>query len=274
MANFGTRQNNDRDVNQVNVNTKSFQFMNKDGFDPSTLTVGAWNEMLSIRINPALEKSKQVDGRVFDYDKYVATSLTKDKVMMILYKIEKDIKPAITAGEDKTIGVQVGGDSLFVVGTGVKMTGSVKPFVAVHKSLNPDTKKPEMSMFYEFRKDMTIDDYDHETGSYNIDESISSEFELFIMLLKAYISVGSGFATHATRYLDKWQNDKLNSTINSIAQKVGASTGSGSGFSGYSGGSRANIFGISKPSSSNSSNIDNDPMPFGDINDLNSMLNE
>ena len=271
MANFNTRQNNDKD-NQVTVNTKSFQFMNRDGFEPSTMTVGAWNEMLSIRINPALEKSKQVDGRVFDYDKFVATSLTKDKVMMILYKIEKNINSAIKAGEDKTIGVQVGGDSLFVVGTGVKITGSVKPYVAIHKALNPDTKKPEMSMFYEFRRDMSIDDYDYETGSYNIDENINNEFELFVMLLKAYISVGSGFATHTTRYIDKWQNDKLNNTINSIAQKVGASTGSG--FSGYSGGSRTNIFGNSKPSSNNSSHDDNDPMPFGDINDLNSMLNE
>ena len=154
MANFGTRQNNDKDANQVSVNTKSFQFM-----PMSNRLLQTWaklpvlspkmlrqvqngrrhrRQMLSIRINPALEKSKQVDGRVFDYDKYVATSLTKDKVMMLLYKIEKDIKPAITAGEDKTVGVQVGGDSLFVVGTGVKMTGSVKPFAAVHKSLNPD----------------------------------------------------------------------------------------------------------------------------------------
>lgn len=271
MANFGTKQNNDKDT-QVSVNTKCYQFMNKDGFDPSTLTISGWNEMFSIRINPALDKSRQVDGRVFDYDKFVATSLTKDKAMMILYKIEKFIIPAIEKGEDKSIGVQVGGDSLFVVGTGVKMTGSVRPFVAIHKSLNPETKKPEMSMFYEFRKDMTIDDYDHETGSYTIDSDIESEFKLFVYLLKSFILVGSGFGTHMNRYIEKFYKDKLMETVNSIAQKVGASTGS-TGFRSSGFGTRQNVFGNNNNSSSNKSD-DNDPIPFGDINDLNSMIND
>lgn len=275
MANFGTRQNNDKDNNQVNVNTKSFQFMNRDGFEPSTMTVGGWNEMFSIRINPALDKSKQTDGRIFDYDKYVATSLTREKATMVLYKIEKVIKPAIEAGEDKTIGIQVGGDSLFVVGTGVKMLGSVRPYVAIHKSLNPDTKKPEMSMFYEFRSDITIDEYDYTTGSYTVSEPVHNEFELFSILLKAYIISGSGFSTHMNRFIDKYYNDRLMTTVNAIAQKTGASSGYGNGSrtGGYSN-NRQNIFGSNRASSDNMSDDGNDPVPFGDISDLNSMLND
>ena len=83
---FGTQQNNDKD-NTPNINTRSYVFMNKDGFDPSALTVGAWNEMLSLRINPALDKSRQTENKVFDYDKSVSTSLTAEKVTLLLYKI-------------------------------------------------------------------------------------------------------------------------------------------------------------------------------------------
>ena len=83
MAFYGTQQNNEKD-NTPNVNTRSYQFMNRDGFDPSALSVGAWNEMLSLRINPALDKSRQSEGRVFDYDKSVSTSLTAEKVTLLL----------------------------------------------------------------------------------------------------------------------------------------------------------------------------------------------
>ena len=272
MANFGTRQNNDKD-NQINVNTKIFQFMNKDGFDPSSMTIGGWNEMFSIRFNPTLDKSKQTEGRVFDYDKYVTTSLNREKATMLLYKIEKEIKPALENSEEKTVGIQVGGDSLFVVSTGVKLLGSVKPYVAIHKSLNPDTKKPEISMFYEFKSDVTIDDYDYTSGNYSISEVIHNEFELFVLLIKSYIIAGSGFATHINKYIEKFINDRLNNTINAIAQKVGASSSTGYRSNGYNG-TRQNIFDNTTSTNNSDDSDDNDPMPFGDINDLNSMLND
>ena len=47
----GNKQNNQE---KTNVNTKAKQFMNKDGFCPSTLILGYWNEGISLKMHPAL----------------------------------------------------------------------------------------------------------------------------------------------------------------------------------------------------------------------------
>lgn len=270
MANFGTAQNNDKD-NQTSVNTRSYQFMNRDGFEPSSLTVGAWNENLSMRINPMLEPSKQSENRVFDYDRYVTTALTLEKAMLLAYRIEKDLIPAIENGIDKSIGIQVGGDSLLVVGTGKRITGEIRPFLAIHKSLNPDTKKPELSMFYEFKSSSSIDDYDEKTGAYSISDSVCTEFKLFVILIKSFIKFGGNFTAHANRYVDRFYNTKLMNNITAIGQKVGAQMSSGN--NSYGGGyKRNNIFGQSNQSAS-SSMSDAEMSDIGDINDLNEYMN-
>lgn len=271
MANFGTSQNNDKD-NQVSVNTKAYQFMNREGFEPSSLTVGSWNENLSLRINPMLEPSKQSDNRVFDYDRFVTTALTLEKAMLLLYRIEKDLLPAVESGEDKSIGIQVGGDSLLVVGTGKRLTGSIRPFLAIHKSLNPDTKKPELSMFYEFRSASSIDDYDETTGSYKISDSVYTEFKVFVNLLKSFINLGGNFTAHASKYNDRFYNTKLLNSVTAIGQKVGAQLPGGNNGSYGNSFKRGNIF--SQPSSNNTPSIsDADMTDIGDINDLNEYMN-
>ena len=267
MANYGTSQNNDKD-NQISVNTRGYQFMNRDGFEPSSLQVGAWNENMSLRINPMLEPSKQTETRIFDYDRYVSTALTLEKAMLLLYKIEKEIIPAIENDIDKSIGIQVGGDSLVVVGTGKRLTGSIRPFFAIHKSLNPDTKKPEMSMFYEFKATSSIDDYNESTGTYSLSESVYTEFKLFVFLLKSFINFGSNFAAHANRFVQRFSNSKLMSTVNAIGQKVGVPTNEYNSGGGYR---RSNIF--DQPSSQSSQVTDADYADIGDINDLNEFAN-
>ena len=271
MAFYGTQQNNEKD-NTPNVNTRSYQFMNKDGFDPSALSVGAWNEMLSLRINPALDKSRQTEGRVFDYDKSVSTSLTAEKVTLLLYKIQKEIIPAIESDEDKSIGIPLnGGESLLVVGTGKRLTNTITPFLAIHKSLNPDTKKPEMSMFYEFKKSSSIDDYNEQTGAYSLVSDIHSELKLFVELLKAFIIGTSNFTVHAERLVNKYNNDKLQNNILAIGQKVGATMTGGTNRS-Y--GQRQNIFGNTSNTPSYSNNSGADMAELGSIEDLNSFMNE
>ena len=221
--NFNT-QNNAKD-NTISMNTRGYQFMNRNGFDPSALTVGFWNEMLSLRINPALEPSKQTESKVFDYDKAVSTSLTLEKITTLLYGITKVVLPAIEAKEDKSVAISVSGDTLVAVGTGKRLTGDIRPFLAIHKSLNPDTKKPEMSIFYEFKTSDTINDYNESTGEYNLCKGIQSELILFVELLKSAIIGLSNATAHASRNVGKWQSEKLNGQISAIAEKVGAPNG-------------------------------------------------
>ena len=236
MAGFGTRQNNERDE-RMNINTRSYQFMNKDGFDPSALSVGAWNEMLSLRINPALEPSKQTDNRVFDYDKSVSTSLTLEKVGVLLSEIRKVIIPAIEAGEDKTIGITLnGGESMVVVGTGKRLTGSIKPFLGIYKGINPNTRKPEMAIFYEFKTTQVVEDYDETTGNYSISE-VSVELDTFSDILRAFIMNCSNFGTHSYRVVRRFEDEK----INAIAAKLGVAGSNNRQYKSYN--NSQNVFG-------------------------------
>ena len=263
---FGTKQNNDYNTDKKSVNTNIYQFKNKEGFEPSTLQIRGWDEMLSMRINPALEPSKQSKEQIFDYERFVATSLNMEKAMLLLYKINKDIIPAIENDEEKNIGINVGGDSLITVGTGKKITGSIKPYLAIFKGLNPDTKKPEQSIFYEFKTSMTIDDYDANTGNYTVNEGYQAELYLFMDILKSFIQ--SAAVAHNIRYNTRYTSDRLVSNVTAIANKVGADTGYKSSGSSY--GPRRNVFGSSNANTSNSFNSDSfaEMEELGDLNDL------
>lgn len=270
--NFGTRQNNEND-NRKSITTKVYQFKNKEGFEPSTLQVSGWDEMFSLRINPALPPEKQSKDQLYDYDKFVATSLNMEKVMLLLYKIKKDIMPAIENNEEKNIGISVAGDSLVTVGTGKKITNNIRPYIAIHKGLNPDTKKAEHSIYYEFKKSMTVDDYSPETGEYTIDSNISAEFMLFIELMKSFI-VNSNFNSHVNRYNNRYSNNRMFNTMNSIAEKVGVELNP----KGYSG--KTSIFGkdaaMSKSPFSTSTNNSNNfdiAMEHIGMDDLDEALN-
>jgi len=221
--NFGNLQNNAKD--QVNVNTRGVQFMNKEGFDPSTLLVGYWNEMISLKMHPALEKSKQTESKVFDYEKVISTAITLEKAITLCDGIVKKIFPAIEKGEQASVGVPVGSDSLIVVSTGVTMTGSVRPYIAIHKALDEKTKKPEVSIYYEFGQSYTVDNYDEKTGSFEVTKGINSELYLFYEILDAAKLGMSNAIAHSIRVVDKYYRDRMMNDIGEIAAKLGVSTG-------------------------------------------------
>lgn len=258
---FGTRQNNDGDT-QKNITTKVYQFKNKTGFEPSTLQVSGWNEMFSIRINPALPENKQTKEQIFDYDKFVATSLNMEKATALLYKIEKSIKPAIENDEEKNVGVNIAGTSLVTIGTGKKITGEIRPYIAIHKELDPDTKKAGQSIYYEFKTIISVDDYDSETGEYSIDNSVQGEFELFCDLLKSFI-INNNFIHHVNKNCGKYYNDKIVSTINAIAEKLGIET-KPSYYSSYK--NKQSIFNQENSYSDDINNIE-------EVSDLDGLLN-
>lgn len=271
---FGTRQNNDG-ADKKSINTRIYQFKNKDGFEPSSLSITGWDEMMSLRINPTLPPDKQSKEQIFDYDKFVSTSLSLEKAMLLLYKINKDIIPAIENSEDKNIGISVGGDSLVTIGTGKTLGGdeALRLYLAIHKGLNPDTKKPEQSIYYEFKKAMTIDDYNAETGEYTISEGYEAEFNLFVELLKSFIRT-SNFNYHNNRYGNRFTTDRINNTIYSIADKVGADSGS-SRYNNNGNSYRKNVFGNNGGGfSDSSSNYTSDDAALENIGDLNDLMNE
>lgn len=219
---YNNMQNNAKDRDD-SVNTRSINFYNKDGFDPSTLSLGFWNEtFLTLRIAPTLDQNKQTQTRIYDYDKQVSTAMSIQTIMILVHSIRKFIIPAIEAGENKSVGVQVGGDSLIVVGTGVKETGAVKPYVAIHAGLNPDTKKSETSIYYEFNKGKSINDYNSETGSYELVSDINHEFMIFVEILEHAIKALSKADVHAMRTVMRAYNNKLMNSVIAIGNAVHA----------------------------------------------------
>ena len=264
---FGST-NNSQD--KKSTNTRGIQFRNKNGFDPSAISFNFWDEFLAIRINPALPQAQQTNTKVYDYEKTVSTALSVSKMALLLNRVRTVIVPAITAGEDKTVGVSVGGDSLICVGTGKALTGEIRPYIAIHKSLNQETMKPEMSIYYEFNKDQSIDDYDAKTGKYNCVNGLNSEFLAFELILEASIYALTRAEAHADRLTNQWANDRQSNLLNSIAEKLGLSVQSNN--NGYS--SRNSI---SFNSNSNNSDYgmknETETEILNDINGIDEFLN-
>lgn len=268
--NSNNGQNNSKE--KANVNTTALQMMNKDGFDGgSTLVLAYWNSLISIKIHPALELSKQSETKRFDYEKMVSTAISLEKAHILITKIEKDILPAIEKSENKVVGIPVGADSLLVIGTGLKLTGEINPYLAIHKSLDPKTKKPELSMVYSFNKDMSIDDYDVETGTFEVGKNLNAELMIFVSVLKSSIIGLSNAIVHSSRCVDKYFKDKLSGDIGEIANKLGVETVS-SGRSSYP--KRQDIF-SSGGKSSESANLDTLPRVenLDHIDDIDKFLN-
>lgn len=228
--NFNNSGNNQRDT-QTNVNTRGPQFMNREGFVPSTLIVGFWNEMVSLKIHPALPKEKQTDNKVFDYEQVIMTSITLEKISVLIDRIEKDIVPHLE-NPSKSIfrGVPIGGDSLIGVGVRVEEgdTNTVaKAYLAIFKNLDPSTKKPESGIFYEFKRSYTVDDYDPKTGEFSTTHDIQGELLTFLEILKAARTAMSNATSHSMRTVDKYYKDRILNTLNEVASKLGVSTGGG-----------------------------------------------
>ena len=238
--------NSKQNKQEVNVNTRGYRFMNKDGFCPSTLLCGFWNDMISLKIHPALPESKQTASSVYDYNQMVATSLSIEKAVILIDKIETVIEPAIERGEVKSIAVLIGGNNLVHVGSGIH--GEIHPFVGIHKSLDPETKKPQDSLFYEFvdSSQITIEDYNPETGGYTGSKPVQCELKTFVEILKASVSALCGAPAHSTRYVDKFYRDKVLNSVMGIGEKMGISDDNG-----YSGNKSGVDFGFGNKSDSN-----------------------
>ena len=215
------QQNNSKD-NKNSVNTRGVQFFNRESFCPSTLSVGFWNELISIKINPALPKDQQSEAKIYDYTKSVITTLSIDKASALIYEIENTILPALKEGEKLSISVPTSLDSLLTVGVG-ELKGVYMPYVAIHKGIQQN-KIPQMSIYYEFNPINLVEDYNENNGEFKVKTSNLSEFLAFTYILKASVFALTHANTHSHRFVGKWNNDKLNGMIEEISSKLGISS--------------------------------------------------
>lgn len=231
--------NTNNSNNEKTVSTRGgIDFRNENGFDPCMLSVDLWKSCVSLKLNPALPPEKQTEYKKFDFDTTMYTALTPQNAYILLKNIEEVIYPAIKNNEKKFVGVPVNGNGLIGVGSG--RTDGSEPYIGVFKGLDPDTKKPENGMCYQFKENVVIEDYDFETGKY---EAVSipaiTELQLFVLILKEGIKAATNAQTHSYRNVQNYYNTTMMDLIKRLADKNGIASSMGSS-GGYS---RSNVFG-------------------------------
>lgn len=246
---FNNKGNN-RDKKDYGVNTRGIQFKNKNGIDPSTMIIGYWNDMVTFKIHPALPKEKQTQENVYDYEHALNTALTLDKAQVLLEGM-KYVEKAIVEEKKYSIGVKIGNSSVLLISTGVKETGSVRPYLGLYKDLDADTEQAGQGIRYEFNKSDVLIDYDPESGKTEEKNSVPSELLVFKRILAAAIDALGNANVHSMRNVQNYYNTKQMDTLVAVANKLGVDITSGSPRSNNSSG---NMFSMNNNQNNSSNN--------------------
>lgn len=263
-------QNNQQ--KEVHVNTRGIQMFNVNGFEPSTLIIGMWNQLVSLKIHPAKEKSQQTKSSVYDYDKAINIILDNKTADALGDIILDDLIPAVNDCREFTRAVTVGSNSAVVVSSGVKRSGGKPiPYMAIARNIKPGTLLPEEMLSYTFNAAYILNNYDGLPGNNEFDIKtcqlpIQSELKLFGRVLKYMATALIGAEYHAGRNINKRYDDNVFQFYKQLAAKYGLDFYSGSGKN-YD---RApSVFGASSTTGSFTSAVDTKPENIGGMDELN-----
>lgn len=236
----GNRGNNGQDRSN-DTNTRGIQLKNRDSeFYPSAISVGYWNDMISVRINPALPPEQQTESAAFDWKQFLNTALTLEKATTLVDEIETHVYKAVEAEEEIFRGVPLGGDGIIGVG-GRKVADKYITIVALFRQIDPETRIPAKKSFYEFKTGAVVENYNENTGELAVKQGVQGELKLFTDEIKAAIVLLGNAAAHAQAVTEKIQalsqggNGGYNR--NSRPDVFGGATGN----TGRSGGSRGSL---------------------------------
>lgn len=89
---------------RVNTTSKVIQLYNQNGNDAGTLTLGFWNDFVSLKINPILEPSKRLNNQVYNYDLTASVVLKAESLKSLVMGIKEHVLPgtssvAVNAGQ-------------------------------------------------------------------------------------------------------------------------------------------------------------------------------
>ncbi len=218
---FGKNTNNNS--NNVNSNTTFDTHFS----DLSSLTIGGWNNMISIRLLPAV--GKDANGMTqYNKDSRIQTSLTLDNAAALLEGIEKTIIPAYRTGDPGngvSTAVSMGGGKNSLSITYQKDENGVPSFYLVFaQNLNQNGATTEDNIIrYKFNKTEYIDGYNPTTGGGNV-EVTEAEFFNFVEKLRNRNEL-SGMTAHSMKY-SKAISDKFSAVRNTTPSFQDNSTGS------------------------------------------------
>ena len=268
---FPNQNNQQRDTH---VNTRGIQMFNVNGFEPSTMIISMWNQLISLRIHPAKEKSQQTKTSVYDYDKSVQIILDNKTACLIGDKINDSMIPALKNNQEYTVGIPVGANSAIILSTGVKRSGGKPiPYIAIARNIKPGNLLPDDMLTYTFNTSPILNNYDGLPGNQDFDVKtctmmVHSELALFADLMKHMAVALVGAEYHAGRNINKKYDDNVFQLYKGIAAKYGLDFYSGSG-SGKSYDRAPSVFGSASSTTSDfKSTMNTKPEEVGSIEEL------
>ena len=223
---------NNNPKNEINVNTGITTLFS----DISSLTIGCWNDKISLRWMPAIGKDESGVTR-YDKDHRINTSIGHVKVATLLKIYEKNLKELVETQQDpgekgKSVGVKLMGKegiSVLLIEYKRDSEGVPQVYLTLARKLTPAGADPSNIVRYQFNKIESIVDYNPAEGGEPIVEKENSEFEDFLEILRSR-KLMTGLNSHATKYSAAFGGKRNNNAMDDVPAPSGSGSDSGSDF--------------------------------------------
>lgn len=214
--------------NGVNVNTSIKTLYS----DYSSLTLGAWNQQLSIRLAPCTGADSN-GMRQYDTNRRASTALVPEKALMLKAAIENKIMPKIhvlmdggSLDEPVSVSIALGSAdkrNVFTIELTNDENGKACAFLKIHQMVREDgTCDPQNIFTYKFGVNTLLYDYNPSTGS-SREAEVQSEFMFFYDLI-SHVSELLPLSAHGTKY-----NNAISARYQNNRPSYGAPQGGGFG---------------------------------------------
>lgn len=201
-------RNNNQNSNGVNVNTTFKTFFS----DLSSLTLGAWNGQISIRMIPCT--GTDASGmRQYDQNRRANTALYPEKAIALKTGIDDIILPALAKlknGEEieipTSVSVSMGSNekkNVLSVELDKDTTGKVRVYLRLYQMIKADNSTDPQNIFsYVFGENSYVTNYDYRNGQYGGEHEVESEWEVFYEILTRVTDI-LPISAHGTRYVNQ-----------------------------------------------------------------------
>lgn len=212
--------NNQGEKKKYDVNTKGVQFYN---INAGTLIVGYWKDCMTVKICPVLPQSKRSESKVYDYDTFINTAFTLEKLTTMQLAIDSHIMASMQTGNPydfTAIGVSVG--SNFVELSNGEKHGLAKENICftIYAGVDENGKSSD-KMTFVFGKRNYFTNFDSEVGSIDKGADLEIEFLMFYRCIKEAAKAMTHAYAHSIRHSDQYTVNGIRESLNSIKTKLG-----------------------------------------------------
>lgn len=192
---------------------------NTDGVDPSALSYSFFNGLLKISIAPMKPGAQPGDRQLWDHDNAVSVWLTHVKARMLHDEI---IEILNNPDSMNNAGVTTGNEGLISFSNG-KELGAANPCLIIRK-VDQNTGEVTSTYAYEFKTKhyWSVRNFDPaDPKAYDSKTFGNLEIEELITILEQYYTSISGAAPYANVYAQRFDQNRMNTKISLIMDKLG-----------------------------------------------------